>query len=108
MFGVVTGRLCSNFCCKKPPETLILIKLLQKRPAGNPSRQMLDCASAINSMLSPAMAVAARTIIELNIQHYRELLKTESDPSTRRTIAKLLAEEVAKLEKLPVEKKERK
>ena len=52
------------------------------------------------------MTDAARTIIELNIKHYRELLKTESDPSKRRTIAKLLAEEEARLAKLLVEKKE--
>ena len=54
------------------------------------------------------MSVAARTIIELNIKNYRELLKTESDPSKRQTIAKLLAEEEARLTKLPVEKKENK
>jgi hypothetical protein len=52
------------------------------------------------------MSVAARTIVELNIKHYRELLNTENDPSKRRTIAKLLDEEEAKLAKLPVEKKE--
>jgi hypothetical protein len=54
----------------------------------------------------PGMSVAARTIIELNIKHYRKLLETESDPSKRRTIAQLLAEEEARLAKLPVEKKE--
>lgn len=52
------------------------------------------------------MSVAARTIIELNIKHYRELLKTESDSLKRRTIAKLLAEEEARLAKLPIGKKE--
>lgn len=52
------------------------------------------------------MNADARTIIELNIKHYRELLKTESDPSKRRTIAELLAEEEAKLARLLVEKKE--
>jgi len=52
------------------------------------------------------MSVAARTIIEANIKHYRELLSTESDPSKRQTIAKLLAEEEARLAKLPPEKKE--
>lgn len=51
------------------------------------------------------MSFPARTIIELNINHYRELLKTETDPLQRRTIAKLLAEEEARLAKLPVEKK---
>jgi hypothetical protein len=36
-------------------------------------------------------------IINLNINHYRELLKTETDLTKRQTIAKLLAEEEAKL-----------
>ena len=45
------------------------------------------------------MGPSARTIVELNFQHYRELLKTETDPSKRRTIAKLLAEEEARLAK---------
>jgi hypothetical protein len=43
---------------------------------------------------------SARTIIELNIRHYRAVLKTETDVSKRQTIAKLLAEEEAKLAKL--------
>ena len=43
---------------------------------------------------------SARTIIELNIEHCRALLKTETDVSMRRTIAKLLAEEEAKLAEL--------
>lgn len=41
-----------------------------------------------------------RTIIELNIRHYRGLLTTETDPAKRRTIATLLAEEKAKLASL--------
>jgi hypothetical protein len=43
---------------------------------------------------------SARTIIELNIRHYRAVLKTETDVSKRQTIAKLLAEEEARLAKL--------
>lgn len=39
-------------------------------------------------------------IVELNIKHYRHLLKTETDPAKRRTIATLLAEEEARLVKL--------
>ena len=46
------------------------------------------------------MTTSARTIIELNIQHYRNLLKTTTDESKRGTIARLLAEEEAKLLKL--------
>jgi hypothetical protein len=46
------------------------------------------------------MSVAARTIVELNIKRYRELLKSETDPLKRQTIARLLAEEEAKLAKL--------
>lgn len=51
------------------------------------------------------MNVTARTIIELNIKHYRRLLTTETDATRRETITKLLAEEEAKLAKLPVDKK---
>jgi hypothetical protein len=40
---------------------------------------------------------SARTIIELNIKHYRDLLKLETNPARRQTIGKLLAEEEAKL-----------
>ncbi|HEY6994763.1 MAG TPA: hypothetical protein VH397_13695 [Xanthobacteraceae bacterium] len=47
---------------------------------------------------------SARTIIELNIEHYRNLLKDEADAAKRRTIAKLLAEEEAKLAKLLAQK----
>jgi hypothetical protein len=50
------------------------------------------------------MVVAARTIIELNIKHYRELLERETDASKRETIVKLLAEEEAKLAKLQSDK----
>ena len=51
------------------------------------------------------MGPSARTIVELNFQHYRKLLKTETDPSKRRTIAKLLAEEEARLAKLSAEQR---
>jgi hypothetical protein len=44
--------------------------------------------------------ISARAIIELNIKHYRDLLKSEMDASKRQTIEKLLAEEEAKLAKL--------
>ena len=46
------------------------------------------------------MGPSARTMIELNIEYYRKLLKTETDDSKRKTIAKLLAEEEVKLAKL--------
>jgi hypothetical protein len=44
-----------------------------------------------------AVNVSARTIIELNIKHYRELLKTETHAAKRQTIARLFAEEEATL-----------
>jgi hypothetical protein len=46
------------------------------------------------------MSPSVREIIELNLNHYRTLLKTEGDVAKRRTIAKLLAEEETKLVKL--------
>jgi hypothetical protein len=60
---------------------------------------------AINSTLPGlTMSVAARTIIELNIKHFRKLLEGETDASKREMIAKLLAEEEAKLAKLQADK----
>jgi hypothetical protein len=50
------------------------------------------------------MSIAARTIIELNIKHYRDLLRSENNAARRETIFKLLAEEEAKLAKLLTEK----
>ncbi len=51
------------------------------------------------------MSIAARTIIELNIKYYRNLLRSETNAARRETIAKLLGEEEeAKLAKLPTEK----
>ena len=46
------------------------------------------------------MSTSAREIVELNIRHYRNLLKTETDPKKRQTIAQLLAEEMARLARL--------
>jgi hypothetical protein len=39
-------------------------------------------------------------IIEINIKHYGNLLKTETDASKRQTISQLLSQEDAKLAKL--------
>jgi hypothetical protein len=38
-----------------------------------------------------------RKIAELNIEHFRKLLATETDETKRRTLLRLLAEEEAKL-----------
>ena len=38
-----------------------------------------------------------RTVAELNIQHFKQLLETEADPVKKQTIQQLLAEEKAKL-----------
>ena len=46
------------------------------------------------------MSVSVPMIIDLNIQHYQDRLKTETDASKRQTISKLLAQEEAKLAKL--------
>jgi hypothetical protein len=42
--------------------------------------------------------------MQLNIEHYRGLLKTETEASKRQTISKLLAEEEAQLAKLQTRK----
>jgi hypothetical protein len=49
------------------------------------------------------MSPSARQIMELNIEYYRKKLQTETDPATRRTIAKLLREEELKLKRLDQE-----
>ncbi len=51
------------------------------------------------------MSPSVRTIIELNIRHYREMLKSEMAPSKRQMVEKLLAEEEAKLARLASENK---
>ena len=38
-----------------------------------------------------------KAVAELNIEHYRKLLSTETDPTRRATLERLLAEEEAKL-----------
>jgi hypothetical protein len=43
---------------------------------------------------------SARMIVELNIKRYQDILKTETDPSKRQAISKLLSEEEAKLAEL--------
>jgi hypothetical protein len=43
------------------------------------------------------MSSSPRTIIELNIRHFRELLETEQDPAKRDMIERLLAEQEQKL-----------
>lgn len=77
-----------------------------------------DWPGGLNEVINPGvhlgkgagriMGPSARLIVELNIQHYRELLKTETNPTKRRTIAKLLAEEEARLAKLSAEQRLRK
>lgn len=42
-------------------------------------------------------ATVDKTVADLNIAHYKKLLSTEVDPTKRQTIARLLAEEEAKL-----------
>ncbi len=46
------------------------------------------------------MPSSAREIVELNIDHYRKRLQSETDPQKRRTIEGLLKDEEAKLERL--------
>jgi hypothetical protein len=45
-----------------------------------------------------------RTVVDLNIAHFRKLLSTEDDPVKRKTIERLLAEEEAKLERARAQK----
>jgi hypothetical protein len=68
--------------------------------AGAVDRPMLTGREGTCCAGACRMTPSARMIIELNIKHYRKLLNSETDASKRETIAKLLAEEEAKLARL--------
>ncbi len=42
----------------------------------------------------------AKNIVRLNIEHYKQLLATETDPDKRETISRLLAEQEVKLQEM--------
>ena len=46
-----------------------------------------------------------KKVANLNIEYYKRLLASESDAAKRESIARLLAEEEAKLAKIPKERK---
>ena len=46
-----------------------------------------------------------KNIVRLNIEHYRRLLATETDPKKLETITRLLAEQEAKLKELEREER---
>jgi hypothetical protein len=48
-----------------------------------------------------------RTVAHLNIEHYRRLLEKETDEVRRQTLMRLLAEEEAKADNAPRERKRR-
>ena len=54
---------------------------------------------------SIGMSGEARNVLELNINHYRDLLMSETDASKRQAIENLLAEEEAKLARLVASKR---
>jgi hypothetical protein len=54
----------------------------------------------LTNLWAASMNTSARMILELNIKHYQELLKTEADASKRQVISKLLSEEKDQLAKL--------
>ena len=64
---------------------------------------MVGFCSTVNKIVAfwhvrlAPVSPSARTIIELNIKHFRELLKVETVSAKRQMIVKLLAEEEAKL-----------
>jgi hypothetical protein len=94
---------------KESKLSLIAIKLSLPQTSGSRSVEGLE--STRRPLVPPHaereadsdMSPSVRMIIELNIGRYREILKTESDQSKRRTIVQLLAEEEAKLAKLSSE-----
>ena len=83
----VGGLILINYCMDHP--------LALSLPGASILLQLMCRADEVVRMIFPA-----RTIFELNIKHYRELLKSETDAAKRQTITKLLAEEEAKLARL--------
>ena len=51
-------------------------------------------------------AAMDRTVADLNIAHFKNLLATETDPAKRQTIERLLAEEEVKLKRALAQKAE--
>jgi len=49
-----------------------------------------------------------QSIARLNIEHFRRLLKTETEPAKRETITRLLADEEAKLRSTNAEQRRNK
>ena len=45
------------------------------------------------------IATLDRTVAHLNIEHYKRLLETETDPQRRDLLLRLMAEEEAKIQK---------
>jgi hypothetical protein len=91
-----------EFCIGKSARNLIAIKLLPGAAMARWNSGALKIAGVRSGGRRMQLGVARmdsseRTIIELNIRHYRTLLTTEMDAAKRQTIATLLAEEEAKL-----------
>jgi hypothetical protein len=51
-------------------------------------------------------ATVDKSVADLNIAHFKKLLSTEADPARRQTIARLLAQEEAKLAGVVAPKKD--
>ena len=75
---------------------MVLIRFWRVFASGRRFRLMLR-SMVLSRCEVVFVGPSARMIIELNIAHYRRLLKTETDASKRQVISKLLAEEQAKL-----------
>jgi hypothetical protein len=65
-----------------------------------PQLSELRIFEVLPNLWAASMNASARMIMELNIKHYRELLKNETDASKRQVISKLLSEEQAQLKLL--------
>ena len=66
-------------------------------PLGQPSHTRNLILRRGGKTIPTAGGTVDKTIAQLNIAHFRDKLKTETDETTRQTLLRLLAEEEAKL-----------
>ena len=111
MFGffasslILTEYVSKPHCREKTATSLISIKLFHAEPVVLLSGACYWSWPSARAQIDHMSDTSARTIVELNIKYYRDLLKRETDSSKRQTIERLLAEEEAKLIKLLTSKK---
>ena len=99
-----TLRLQSGRCAKGSPYALLSLLPPQSRCSGaslSNGRAIRLSSSFRSAETNDRIGAKTRRIIQANIERYKALLKTETDPSKRAMESRRRAEEEAKPKKLP-------